>query len=240
MLWSAALPAQSANTATATLAAFPAESRQPARRSASNAQYVLMQGQVLGRDRQPVDAFHMDVYELRPDGKRVLVRTSPYPNSHYKLYLESGATYELIVQANGYDTKNFYVEASEEGLLPAAVALKARPTAPMPLLPLASFEVARDDRPIPLPDIHPLPVIPATTPTVQPPITTLRPVVSPARRLGRIATGTPLLRGLRPGDEPLLQLPAGAQVAILERTTPEWWMVEYHGEMGWVRASMIQ
>lgn len=237
------MQAQSANTIPATLAAFPAASQQtapqPARRSASNAKYVLMQGQVLGRDRQPVDAFHLDVYELQPDGKRVLVRTSHYPTSHYKLYLESGASYELIVQANGYDTKQFYVEASEEGVAPTAVALKARPAAPLSRLPNLNYEVAAAKAPVKLPELRPLPDIPATAPTAQP-IAVQPPMADPARRLGQIATGTPLLRGLRPGDEPLLQLPANAQVEVLERTTAHWWMVEYHGEIGWVRAAMIR
>jgi len=198
-----------------------------------------MQGQVLGQDRQPVDAFHMDVYELGPDGKRVLVRTSHYPSSHYQLHLESGATYELIVQANGYDTKQFHVEASEEGLAPTAVALRARPAAPLPQLPTLNFEVAQSEEPIKLPELRPLPDIPASTSKLQP-IVTHQPRESASRRLGQIATGTPLLRGLRPGDEPLLQLPANAQVEVLEHTTPDWWMVEYHGEIGWVRASMIR
>ena len=243
LLCSTSLLAQSANTAATSLTAWPSQTSRAAdqanTRSASNAKYVLLQGQVTGKSQQPVRAFHMDVYKLRSDGKRVLVRTSPYPNSHYKLYLESGSAYELIVQANGYDTKTFYVEASEEGPTPIAVTLKARPTAPLPQLPSLTFKIADNDGPIPLPDIRPLPEMP-TAASVRQPVTVPRSLASPARRLGRIVTGTPLRRGLRPGDKPLLQLPAGAQVDILERTTPGWWMVEYHGEIGWVRTSMIE
>ena len=243
LLFSSSLRAQFANTAAATLATWPSESpkaaARPIARSTSNAQYVLMQGQVTGEDWQPVEAFHMDLYKLHPDGRRVLVRTSPHPNSHYKLYLESGSAYELIVQANGYDTKTFYVEASEEDPTPIAVTLKARPTAPLPQLPSLTFEIADNDGPIPLPDIRLLPEMPAAA-SVRQPVTMPRSLASPARRLGRIVTGTPLRRGLRQGDKPLLQLPAGAQVDILERTTPSWWMVEYHGEIGWVRTTMIE
>lgn len=181
----------------------------------------------------------MDVYELRADGKRVLVRTGPHPTSDYQLHLESGASYELIVQANGYDTKRYYVDASEEDVQPVPLNLKPRPANALRELPNVGFEVLPSATPLSLPELQPMPDLPAVSAAaVNVTAYPVPPAYAP--RLGSTFTKSPLLRSLNPDDEPLLQLPANAQVDILEYTTAEWWMVEYRGELGWVRASAIR
>jgi hypothetical protein len=239
--------------------------------AASTSRYILMEGDVLGHNHQPVDAFHMDVYEIREDGKRTLARTGHYPSSHYRLHLERGYAYELIVEAIGYQTKHFYVEATGTEVAPIAMRLQSRAVAALPQIAQRSMGVIGDDQPK-LPNWHPLPELPkkdsntaeaglaeAEESEPQPtPVASSNPLseaklvaaynppkqataeLARTPRLGKTRAAVPLLRSLRPGDRTLLKLPANATIDVLEYTTPDWWMVAYEGEMGWVRAQDVR
>ncbi|MCB0582368.1 MAG: hypothetical protein KDD10_24030, partial [Phaeodactylibacter sp.] len=53
----------------------------------------------------------------------------------------------------------------------------------------------------------------------------------------RLKKNASIYKEMDSGSQVLARLSAGMEIEVLERTTPEWWMVAYRNRIGWLEVS---
>lgn len=237
--------------AAASLAALPMQA-QPEHRAQA---HCLIEGQVRTTEGHPLEeAIYFDVYELMPDGQRVLMRTGREKGQAFRCYLRLGFDHEVVVQVHPFPPVSQTIKASAlaKGALAEPLVLKI-------VLPPAC-----SDQDLPPADNYgeeldvassqgsgkSLPRAASDKGTGSSNQTDSRQYRGGASLLPEIASLPPVPRraaspkpldiveGLRGQSlhRVLLQLPAGQAIDILEYTTADWWMVGHGNLIGWAKA----
>ena len=66
----------------------------------------------------------MDVYELSVDGSKQLIRTGRFPDGKFKIQLESGKNYELLIEKAGFISNAFQIANTKPNSLARLFFLK--------------------------------------------------------------------------------------------------------------------
>lgn len=238
--------------AAASLAALPLQA-QPEHRAQA---HCLIEGQVRTAEGHPLEeAIYFDVYELMPDGQRVLMRTGRERGQAFRCYLRLGFDHEVVVQVHPFPPVSQTIKASALAKSALAEPFVLEIVLP-PACPDQDLPAAEDDEGEP--DLAGLPsggeLLPAAArdeevgsprqadshrhdggASLLPETAALPPVPR------RAASPNPLdiVEGLRGQSlqRVLLQLPAGQAIDILEYTTADWWMVGHGNLIGWAKAA---
>lgn len=241
--------------AAASLAALPLQA-QPEHRAQA---HCLIEGQVRTAEGHPLEeAIYFDVYELMPDGQRVLMRTGRERGQAFRCYLRLGFDHEVVVQVHPFPPVSQTIKAST--LAKSALA--------EPLVLAFVLPPACSDQDLPPADNYgeELDVVSSQGDGKSPPGAARDKEVSSPRQADshrhggeanllpetaalppvprRAASPNPLdiVEGLRGQSlqRVLLQLPAGQAIDILEYTTADWWMVGHGNLIGWAKAADLR
>lgn len=216
--------------------------------NANPEKYAVVHGTVQTEDEgDPVTSFYLDVYKLLPDGRRELARTGRQVGNTFRVYLERAHTHYLQIDLWGYGRTELEVTALQlqqtEGPLQLVTMLKKTvpisPPAPLPatapddeLLPAVQTIILADEE-ISLPAIEPI-----TDRLTEEPMEKM--VLDPNQRAFHLKETASLYYSLGDTTRIMARINVGAAVEVLERTTPDWWLVGYRDMVGWVAVGALK
>ncbi|MCB9272445.1 MAG: hypothetical protein H6564_00295 [Lewinellaceae bacterium] len=191
-----------------------------------------------------IEAFYLDVYKLLPDGRRELARTGRQAGNTFRVYLERSFAHLIRIEVWEHEAAELEVPLSQlsgsESPLQLAVAVK-KLTAMAPVMP----PVLPDVTPASLPVLQqepalPSPGLPAPIAVEPEAVSKTRITPDPWQHAFHLAESASLYYEMSAASKAVAQLSAGAEVEVLERTTPEWWLVSYRNKVGWIEVHALE
>ena len=216
--------------------------------NANPEKYAVVHGTVQTEDEgDPVSSFYLDVYKLLPDGRRELARTGRQVGNTFRVYLERAHTHYLQIDLWGYGRTELEVTALQlqqaEGPLQLVMMLKKT----APIAPPAPVPATAPDGEL-LPAIQTIILVDEEIPPPAEAMTSDRLTEEPMEKMApdlkqrafQLKETASLYYNLGDTTRIMARISAGAAVEVLERTTPDWWLVGYHDMVGWVAVGALK
>ena len=189
------------------------------RETEASSPFFLLIGDVRNRtDGRPIDQINMDVYQLTDHGEKELVRTGRFPDGTFKIRLQAGKRYELFIEKAGFEASNFPIDIQNTNSSSQLFFLKEKENA-FPLF--AQNERIINERERQLQDVKAKPA-------------------DEEEYFFQLTARTSLRAAATHRSEVLLRMGLDEEVKLLEKTTTNWWKVQYFNKQGWVKAKLLK
>ena len=186
---------------------------------ASSSPFFLLIGDVRSReDGRPIDQVNMDVYELSIDGNKELIRTGRYPDGKFKIQLEAGKNYELLIERAGFRSNSFRIANTKPNSLARLFFLR--------VLEEEYLYAQKGERLI----IEHVEKIPNER-------------AKPAEEIKmhcKVIQRTSLRKAATHESKVLQRIAIDTRVCLLEKTSKNWWKVQHGSEVGWIKAKLLR
>ncbi|MCB9293116.1 MAG: hypothetical protein H6559_08275 [Lewinellaceae bacterium] len=213
-------------------------------------QYTVIQGAVyMEGGSNKVSHYYFDVYKVLSDGARELVRTGRMPGGDYKLYLDQAFDHEITIKNSDSDPlvlklKAKELEKSGKTIDRNIILRKASSSGSTgSSIQNHAYIGTKGAGELPAEDLMGLSVPELKqeeAEVIQRPVPKEDPLnlwASQQERSLRLKKNASIYKEMDSGSQVLARLSAGMEIEVLERTTPEWWMVAYRNRIGWLEVS---